>query len=325
MNQAAGASSDRAAASRDRSREDTPALLAACSGEPVPAPPWFRRALACEPERSFVRIEGANVELLAWGERGRPGLLFLHGHAAHADVWRFIAPFFAGHCRVGALSWSGMGRSDWRPQYHIDQWVNELMEGAAALGLFDAPVAPVVVAHSAGAKAVLITAARHGDRFGGLIVADSAVSGPAPPARRRETDRRRSHRIYPTLPEALQRFRFGPIQPCENLYIADRIARDSLKQVEGGWTWRFDPALWAWTAAEEAWNAMAHPRSRLALLVGEHSSVVTEQRAESLRHQAPLGTPYIVLPEAHHHLMVDQPLAFVTAIRAVLAGWGIAA
>jgi hypothetical protein len=31
-----------------------------------------------------------------------------------------------------------------------------------------------------------------------------------------------------------------------------------------------------------------------------------------------------VLPEAHHHLMVDQPLAFVTAIRAILAGWGIA-
>ncbi|MEA3182592.1 MAG: hypothetical protein QOI59_6115 [Gammaproteobacteria bacterium] len=303
--------------------EAVPALLARFGGEPPPAPEWFRRALALEAQRSFVGIDGANIELLAWGARGRPGLLFLHGHAAHADVWRFIAPFFAGNFRVGALSWSGMGRSDWRADYHIDHWVAELMGGAAALGLFDAPIAPVVVAHSAGAKPALITAAQHGDRLSGLIVADSGVSVPPPP-HRQKADRRRCHRNYPTLPQALARFRFGPIQPCENFYIADRIARDSLKQVEGGWTWRFDPGIWAWLASAEAWNALANPKCRLALLVGEHSAVVTRQRADSLRNQAPPGTPYVVLPEAHHHLMVDQPLAFVTAIRAILAGWGIA-
>jgi pimeloyl-ACP methyl ester carboxylesterase len=321
MNQAtAGASPD-----VPSEEEEVPALLAPFGGEQPPAPAWFRRALALEPERSSVAIEGANIELLAWGQRGRPGLLFLHGHAAHADVWRFIAPFFAEHLRVGALSWSGMGRSDWRADYCIDHGVAELMGGAAALGLFDAPIAPVVVAHSAGAKPALIAAARHGDRLSGLIVADSGVSGPPPPAHRQKTDPRRSHRIYPTLPQALNRFRFGPIQPCENLYIADRIARDSLKQVEGGWTWRFDPALWAWTASAEAWNALANPKCRLTLLVGEQSSVVARQSADALRKQAPPGTPYIVVPEAHHHLMVDQPLAFVTAIRAVLAGWRIAA
>jgi pimeloyl-ACP methyl ester carboxylesterase len=313
-----------AGASADRSEEEeVTSLLAPLGGEPAPAPEWFCRAVALEPERSFVGVDGANIELLAWGARGQPGLLFLHGHAAHADVWRCIAPFFAGHFRVGALSWSGMGRSDWRADYHVDHWVAELMEGAAALGLFDAPIAPVVVAHSAGAKPALITAARHGDRLSGLIVADSGFSGP-PPAHRRTADRRRSHRIYPTLPQALSRFRFGPIQPCENLYIVDRIARDSLKQVEGGWVWRFDPGVWAWMATDEAWSALAHPGCRLAMLVGEQSSVVTRQSADSLRNQAPPGSPYIVLPGAHHHLMVDQPLAFVTAIRAILAGWRVA-
>jgi hypothetical protein len=28
------------------------------------------------------------------------------------------------------------------------------------------------------------------------------------------------------------------------------------------------------------------------------------------------------VPEAHHHVPIDQPLALVAAIRAVLAGWG---
>lgn len=315
-----------AAASPDRSEEEGSALLAPLGGEPAPAPEWFHWALALEPDRGFVNIDGANIELLAWGKAGRPGLLFLHGHAAHADVWRFIAPFFAGHFRVGALSWSGMGRSDWRSDYNIGHSVAELMEGAAALGLFDASSAPVVVAHSAGAKPALIAAARHGDRLSGLIVADSGVSGPSlPPLHRQKSDRRRSHRIYPTLPQALNRFRFGPEQPCENLYIADRIARDSLKQVEGGWTWCFDPEMSPWMAYEEAWNALAHPQCPLALLVGEYSAVAARQGAHSLRNQAPPGTPYVVLPDAHHHLMVDQPLAFVTAIRAILAGWRITA
>jgi pimeloyl-ACP methyl ester carboxylesterase len=303
--------------------EPAVSLLTAFGGEQPPAPEWFRRAVLLEPERTFVSVDGAKIELLAWGPRERPGLLFLHGHAAHADVWRCIAPFFADSFRVGALSWSGMGRSDWRTNYDIDQQIAEMLQGAAALGLFAASVAPVVIAHSAGAKPALIAAADHGKRLGGLIVADCGLLGPLP--HRRNAERRRSHRIYSTLPQALERFRFGPIQPCENLYIVDRIARDSLQQVEGGWTWRFDPDLWPWTASEEAWRALAHPKCRLALLVGEHSSVIARQGIRSLRNQAPPGTPYIVLPEAHHHLMVDQPLAFVAAIRAILAGWGIAA
>jgi hypothetical protein len=33
------------------------------------------------------------------------------------------------------------------------------------------------------------------------------------------------------------------------------------------------------------------------------------------------GVPFVEVPEAHHHLILDQPLAVITAIRAVLATW----
>jgi pimeloyl-ACP methyl ester carboxylesterase len=36
----------------------------------------------------------------------------------------------------------------------------------------------------------------------------------------------------------------------------------------------------------------------------------------------PSDTPLIEVPEAHHHIMIDQPLALVSAIRALLAAWG---
>lgn len=52
----------------------------------------------------------------------------------------------------------------------------------------------------------------------------------------------RSSNIYLTLTQAQARFRFSPEQPCANLFAADFVARASLKQTEGGWTWRFDPS-----------------------------------------------------------------------------------
>jgi len=33
------------------------------------------------------------------------------------------------------------------------------------------------------------------------------------------------------------------------------------------------------------------------------------------------NAPLVEIPEAHHHLLLDQPLAFVSALRAILADW----
>jgi len=36
---------------------------------------------------------------------------------------------------------------------------------------------------------------------------------------------------------------------------------------------------------------------------------------------AAAGVPVLDVPFAHHHLLLDQPLAVVTAIRGVIAAW----
>ena len=33
------------------------------------------------------------------------------------------------------------------------------------------------------------------------------------------------------------------------------------------------------------------------------------------------NSPVIEIPEARHHVMLDQPLAFIAALRALLADW----
>ena len=63
--------------------------------EAVPA--WFARALASAPEHRDVVVDGARVHYRAWGEPGRPGLVLVHGGAAHSGWWDHVAPLLGAH------------------------------------------------------------------------------------------------------------------------------------------------------------------------------------------------------------------------------------
>jgi hypothetical protein len=49
--------------------------------------------------------------------------------------------------------------------------------------------------------------------------------------------------VYPTLEAARARFRLVPPENRTAPYILDYVARHSLKEVAGGWTWKFDAEL----------------------------------------------------------------------------------
>jgi len=178
-------------------------LLGRFDGERPPAADWFLAALAVEPERSTFEVEGAAIELLTWGEVGKPGLLFLHGNAAHADWWSFIAPLFADEFRCAAISWSGMGRSDWREGYAIPQFAAEALTAIEVAGLAASGAPPVIVAHSFGGFPTLYICAEHPEAIAGAILVDSAPPkrGGGPPPRLAEG--RAAHNRYPTLAAAL--------------------------------------------------------------------------------------------------------------------------
>jgi pimeloyl-ACP methyl ester carboxylesterase len=306
-------------------------LLVALEGRRPAAPAWFDAAIAHAPARSSVAVAGTPIELLAWGERGLPGLLLVHGKMAHADWWTFIAPFFAATHRVAALSFAGMGGSGWRERYSVETMADEVMAAAEAAGLFDAPAKPLVVAHSFGAFAALICAERHGARLAGVVTIDmpllSREQREARPARGvRGVIAARPTRIYPTLEAALARFRFAPEQPCENLHIADHIARGSLRQVplpDGGglgWTWRFDPQVAEIHPGRPIVSARASA-CPIAVCWGADSVLVDPAVAAHVRSVMPPGTPQLEIPAARHHVMVDQPLALVAALRGLFGAW----
>jgi pimeloyl-ACP methyl ester carboxylesterase len=310
------------------------APLARFAGARPPAPLWFETAIAREPEQRMIAIDGAAIETLVWGEIGKPGLLLLHGNGAHAGWWRFIAPFFAGTHRVAALSWSGMGRSDWRKTYTLDHFVAETMGVAAATGLFAGAQKPVAVGHSFGSFPLVQAAHLHGDRFRGVVIVDSPFSTPerreARRAARGEKPRRpnelRPHNVYASFESALARFRLAPLQPCENLFIADLIARDSLKPVtrtDGteGWTWRFDPFLWRDFRMQDLRSTLNRMRCPAVLMRGGVSELMRAEDAAYTLSLMPADTGFVEIPQAWHHVMIDQPLAFIAALRAILSSW----
>jgi pimeloyl-ACP methyl ester carboxylesterase len=50
-------------------------------------------------------------------------------------------------------------------------------------------------------------------------------------------------------------------------------------------------------------------------------SRIVEHRKAGAPSPFPPGLVEIEIPDAHHHIMIDQPLALVAALRALLATW----
>ena len=210
---------------------------------------WFEDAVATPYDTAFVECEGAKIHYQSWGDRTKPGLLLVHGNGAHAHWWDFVAPYLTDDYHVVAMTFSGMGDSDWRERYVMDVFAQEQLAVCEAAGLFAHAEKPIIVAHSFGGFVTILTGAEYGDRFGGIVIVDSPVNPPDRP--RSGPPPVRGGKVYPTLEAALARFRLAPPQPCENHYIMDYIARWSLAKKPrwpdgdgDGWGWKFDPSIW---------------------------------------------------------------------------------
>jgi pimeloyl-ACP methyl ester carboxylesterase len=288
---------------------------------------WFAEALAMEPEHGSVMVAGAAIEMNAWGERGKPGLLLIHGAGAHAGWWNFIAPFFAKNFRVAAFSLSGMGGSAWRDAYSMDIYAEEAFAVAEAAGLLEGPQKPVIAAHSFGGRVALRCAAgRRGGELRCVIPIDTMIRPPELVGRGGRPFDSRNSKVYPTVEAIVARFRLVPAQPSFDADLFDYIARSSIRPVDDpdqgkGWSWRFDPSLWDKLADTETIADVRAAACPIAAIRGARSALMAPAVTDYFDANAPAGTPVVTVPEAHHHLMLDQPLALVAALRGLLAGW----
>ncbi len=262
-----------------------------------------------------VVVDGCPIHYARWGPRGCPGVVLVHGGAAHSHWWDHIAPLLS-ECSVVALDLSGHGDSGRRERYPTSTWAREIVAVAEHSGITDRPV---VIGHSMGGWVAITAAAEQGDALDGIVILDS-------PVRRRAPEEEAAAegaafgplRTYPTLEAALARFRTVPDQPTSLPYVLEHVACTSVRRVEDGWTWKFDPRIF--DRPVPTGELLAQVRCRVALFRSEHG-LVTPDIGAYMYEQLGRLAPVVEVPLAHHHVMLDQPIPLVTGLRTLLADW----
>lgn len=300
----------------DKMKADLYAPLARFAGERPDAPGWFQEILRAPYERQSLTLAGHKMEWLAWGERGLPGLVLLHGNSAHADWWRFTAPYLARRFRVVAPSLPGMGGSSHRPLYRMSQTMADLLTVVDAAGVHGRLH---LAGHSYGGMIAMGMAGRFPDRVATAI----AIDAPFGDFSHHDYDedkmkKVRAAKFYPTLADSLARFRYEPPQPTTNPWATDFIARTSVEETPEGYRWKFDQNYMVHSEFDVPLVIPpARDDQKLGYIWGEHTRAVPDQ-GRGVRKLLPPDTPFWMIPEACHHIMVDQPIALVTALDAML-------
>ena len=86
--------------------------------------------------------------------------------------------------------------------------------------------------------------------------------------------------------------------------------------------WKFDPFWFEKIRIKPFEPLFADVRCPWTFMRGEFSEVVPPEAEAYFDEKLGRKMPFIEVPQARHHLVLDQPLAFITALRAILEEWG---
>jgi pimeloyl-ACP methyl ester carboxylesterase len=277
---------------------------------------WWERALAHRPTSHRVEVDGASLHYQAWNARDttKPVLLLAHGYRGHAHWWDWTAPWFVERFRVVALDFSGMGDSEWRPHYDGATFARDLTGLLERLGASPA----IVIGHSMGGSSVLRACGLKPAAIQRAIIVDSWVRFPD------QDPVPQPYRIgggtpFATFAQARARYRLIPEQPVSCAPLLEHIALHSLREVEGGWSWKFDPDLPFGPNELDGRSLLTRIDTPIDFVYGELSGVVRHERARQIVATLPCARGPVMVPNGHHHLMLDQPLALISVLQALLA------
>ena len=270
------------------------------------------------PERAArLRVRGCEINWLAWGDRGDPIVLLVHGARANWHWWHKAAgPLIgSGGRRILAMDLSGHGDSGHRPEYSGRIWAEEV----AAVIASQAGGAATVVGHSMGGFVAIAAAACHPGVVDELVLVDVPIQRPDPLKGREPLGvPARPLRSYGSRREAVESFRLLPSSSVTDEDLVREVAAVSVAEFDGGWQWKFDPEVaqrfdFATVAAD-----LVRVRCDVRALYGAESdrvSAATIATTEAiLEREVPAGS----VPGAGHHVVLDRPLQLGAALDRVL-------
>jgi pimeloyl-ACP methyl ester carboxylesterase len=275
----------------------------------------------------FVTVNGLRLHLLDYGAEptrgdplvgndGRPVLLCVHGSAATAHWFDYVATDLCRDYRVLSLDQRGHGDSEWAndADYTYARYGLDLAGLVEQLGYDNV----VLVGHSMGGMVSLGYAATKPAKIGKLVIVDTTM---------KMTDERvsmmrgvgsRPGRSYPSQDDFVANYRLRPASAIEHPPFLRHIAETGCRRFEDGqWRNKFDRNVYAKRVVIEGidfWQDIGIP----ALYI---KGGLSDRMNDALEAEIQKRCPHIEfaeVPNATHHVTLDNPNGFNIALRQFL-------
>ncbi|MEX2533113.1 MAG: alpha/beta hydrolase [Nitriliruptoraceae bacterium] len=262
--------------------------------------------------QEHVDVAGVSVSYRRWRSDVAHTLVLLHGSGAHGLWFAGMVPHLTALGEVIAIDFSGHGDSAWRHTYHPTTWADEV---EAVLAATNADTVSVV-AHSMGGYVAAELLAR--DR----VAADDATifdtrfrakdGAKSPPS----GTPRVNLPTYETFAQARARFRYIPEQPDVNAELTDVVAREAVGIHGDRFGWKVDPKAFGTFHNYPFDLTLARITVPLTYAYGGRSEVCDASSAAFVSHHCDSPTTIAVLPDAYHHVVIDDPLGCARIVAA---------
>lgn len=268
---------------------------------------------------SFVEVAGLKLHVQDYGGTGKPPMLCVHGGAAHAHWFDFIAARFTTEYHVLAIDQRGHGDSEWdtspTPDYSYPRYAADLNALAEKLDLRDF----ILVGHSMGGVVSTVYAGTYAgttaDRAKAFILVDSTIS--MPPERIADMNARgnREGRSYADQTEFLANYKVRPAGSTAAPEVVRHLALNSGRQwADGRWRYKFDRNVYGMRERMDSfpfWNNIKIPA---LLMKGSRSERITPEIIAGVKSRAP-QVEVAEVADSDHHVTLDNPQGFIQAAR----------
>lgn len=212
--------------------------------------------------------------------------------------------------RVIALDLRGHGDSGWAtpPAYEIDDYVEDI--AAVVVQLHQAPF--TLIGHSLGGLISLSYATRYPTTLRALIVVD--MEPRLQPSRRMQLLSRIPAPIYRDEADLIHRFRLLPEETWAEPALLQHIARYSARPLaDGRLTLKIDRATFV-RGPHDVSTQLSQITCPTLLIRGGASQTLSLDKAKEMEALCP-RLQLREVPDASHHVFLDNPIAFLDAVR----------
>lgn len=260
---------------------------------------------------TYVDVAGLKLHVQDYGTAGKPAMLCVHGGAAHAHWFDFVAAGFTANYHVRAVDLRGHGDSDWdksaTPDYSYQRYAADINELAEKLNLRDF----ILVGHSMGGVVSTVYAGTYPGRAKAFVLIDSTVA--MPPERIADMKARgsREGRSYADRDELVANYKVRPGGSTADPRIIRHLALNSGRAFhDGRWRYKFDRNVYATRERMDSYPFWDHIKIPAMLMKGGRSERITPQVIAGVKARAP-QVETAEVPNADHHVTLDNPQGFI--------------